>query len=80
LSHALNKLSFAMNVLGTLPGEGEFGDTTHQFVNALNNDDSAKYRVYPGLAAPRAPQISLVLGVNGETRAKEKVDGVTYLF
>ena len=77
LSHALTRLSFAVNLLGTLPGEGEFGDTRHQFGNALNYDVSAKYRIYPGARQPRAPQFFAVLGMNGETRAKERVDGVT---
>jgi len=77
LSHALKRLSFAVNLLGTLPGEGEYGDTKHQFGDALNYDVSAKYRLYPGPAQPRSPQVFAVLGVNGETRAKEKIDGVT---
>jgi hypothetical protein len=76
LSHALTRLSFTANLLGTLPGEGEFGDTKHQFGAALNFDVSAKYRVHPGTAAPRAPQFFIVLGVVGEARDKEKVDGV----
>jgi hypothetical protein len=77
LSHALQRLSFAANLLGTLPGEGEFGDTSHQFGNALNYDVSAKYRVYPGVAAPRAPQFFAVLGVGGEWRGKETIAGAT---
>lgn len=77
LSHTLTRLSFTVNLLGTLPGEGEFGDTKHRFGAALNYDLSAKYRVYPGTAAPRAPQLFFVLGVVGEARDKEKVDGVT---
>ena len=77
LSHALKRLSFAANLLGTLPGKGEFGDTSHQFGSALNYDANVKYRVYPGIAAPRAPQFFAVLGVNGEARGKEKVDGAT---
>jgi hypothetical protein len=74
-SHALQRLSFAANLLGTIPGKGEFGDTRHRFGNALNYDVSAKYRVYPGVRAPGAPQLFAVFGVNGEARAKEKVDG-----
>jgi hypothetical protein len=76
-SHAAGRLSFAANLLGTLCGEGEFGDTKHRFGNALNYDVSAKWRVHPSGAAPRDPQFFAVLGVAGEARGKEKTAGAT---
>jgi hypothetical protein len=77
LSHALQRLSFAANLLGTLPTEGNFGDTRHKFGDALNYDASAKYRLRPAAAAPREPQVHAFLSINGEARGKETADGVT---
>jgi hypothetical protein len=75
-SHALNRFSVTANFLGTLPGEGKFGDTRHRFGSALNYDAAGAYRVYPSASSPRDPQLFLSLGVSGEVRARETVDGV----
>jgi hypothetical protein len=74
-SHSLQRLSFAANLLGTITTEGKFGDTKHEFGNALNYDVSGKYRVAPEAFAPTKPQVFVALGINGEVRQREKEDG-----
>ena len=76
-SHSLERFSVSANLLGTITTEGKFGDTTHTFGNALNYDAGAKYRVYPGAFSPMKPQFFLALGINGELREREKIDGDT---
>ena len=75
-NHSIQRLSLAANLLGVIPTQGKFGDTSHQFGNMLNYDITAKYRVHPTVFEPAASQIFLALGVNGELREREKVDGV----
>ncbi len=76
-SHALQRLSLSANLLGTIPTEGKFGVTKHQFGNALNYDVTGKYRVAPEAFTPSKPQVFAALGINGEVRGREKEDGVT---
>jgi hypothetical protein len=76
-SHSLQRFSLSANLLGTITTEGKFGDTKHQFGNALNYDVSGKYRVVPEAFAPTKPQLFVALGINGEVREREKEDGVT---
>ncbi len=73
-SYSIQRFTFSTNLLGTVTTEGKYGDTTHQFGNALNYDLTAKYRVYPGVLAS-GPQLFLAIGVNGELRDKERVNG-----
>ncbi|MBI3755222.1 MAG: transporter [Deltaproteobacteria bacterium] len=77
LNHSVRRFSISANLLDVIPGKGKFGDTSHKFGNTLNYDLTAKYRVYPDVFAPLGPQIFLALGVNGELRGKETVDGAT---
>jgi hypothetical protein len=76
-SHSLQRFSLSANLLGTITTEGKFGDIKHQFGNALNYDMTGKYRVAPEAFSPTRPQVFVALGVNGEVRGREKVDGVT---
>jgi hypothetical protein len=76
-SHSRQRFSLSANLLGTITTEGKFGDTKHQFGNALNYDVSGKYRVVPEAFAPTKPQLFVALGINGEVREREKEDGVT---
>ncbi len=76
-SHALQRFSLSANLLGTIPTEGKFGATKHQFGNALNYDVTGKYRVAPEAFTPTKPQVFAALGINGEVRDREKEDGVT---
>ncbi len=78
-SHSLVRFSLSANLLGTITTEGKFGDTKHQFGNALNYDVTGKYRVAPEAFAPTKPQLFVALGVNGELREREKEDGTTVL-
>lgn len=75
LDHSINRVSLSANLLGTITTEGEFGNTRHKFGNSLNYDVTAKYRAYPGTPGMAGPQIFLAFGVNGELRAREKVEG-----
>jgi hypothetical protein len=76
-SHALQRFSLSVNLLGTLPTEGKFGDTKHKFGNALNYDVTAKYRIAPEAFTPTKPQWFVALGTNGEARERETENGVT---
>ena len=75
-SHSLSRFSVSANMLATLPTEGKFGTTTHQFGNTLNYDVTGKYRLVPGEFAPTKPQVFAALGIIGEARGKEKEDKV----
>ncbi len=74
-SHSLQKFSVSANLLGTVTTEGKFGDTKHQFGNSLNYDITGKYRISPEVFSPRKPQLFAALGINGEVREREKIDG-----
>lgn len=75
-SHSVARFSISANLMAALTTEGKAGDTKHQFGNSLNYDITAKYRIHPYEFAPTAAQVFLALGVNGETRKREKEDGV----
>jgi hypothetical protein len=74
-SHSLQRFSVSANMLGTITTAGKFGDTKHEFGNALNYDVSGKFRVYPEAFSPQKPQLFFALGVNGEIREREKITG-----
>jgi hypothetical protein len=76
-SHSLERFSLSANLLGTITTAGKFGDTAHEFGNALNYDFSGKYRLYPEAFSPLKPQWFIALGLNGELREREKVAGDT---
>ena len=75
LSHAIQKFSLSANLLGIIATEGKAGNTKHQFGNMLNYDITAKYRIHPYELAPTAAQLFVAIGVNGETREREKENG-----
>lgn len=74
LSHSVQRLSLSANLIAAITTEGKFGDIKHRFGNLLNYDVTAKYRVYPGALSPE-PQLFLALGLSGELRSKETIDG-----
>ena len=76
-SHALTRFSISANVLGTITTSGTFGVTQHEFGNALNYDVTAKYRIAPVSFSPTDPQWFFALGVNGESRQREKENWTT---
>jgi hypothetical protein len=76
-SHSLDRFSVSANVLGTITTEGKFGNTRHTFGDALNYDVSGKYRISPEAFSPQKPQFFLAIGINGEARQREKIDGDT---
>ncbi|MBI5682723.1 MAG: transporter [Deltaproteobacteria bacterium] len=82
LSHAIDRFTIAANLLYSMNNEGKKGETgmdtgdeKHQFGNMLSYDLTGIYRIYP--ATPPGPTVSFALGVAGERRGKEKIDGVT---
>jgi hypothetical protein len=76
-SHSRQRFSLSANLLGTITTAGKFGNTSHEFGNSLNCDVSAKYRMYPDAFSPMKPQFFVALGLNGEVREREKIDGDT---
>ena len=76
-SHSLTRFSVSANLLGTITTEGKFGTMTHQFGNSMNYDVTAKYRVAPEAFSPTKPQWFAAVGLNGEVREREKIDGMT---
>ncbi len=78
-SHSLARFSVSANLLGTITTEGKFGNTKHEFGNAMNYDVTAKYRVAPAAFSPAKAQWFVALGLNGEVRDREKEDGVTVI-
>ena len=75
-SHSLSRFSVSANMLGTIATEGKYGSIKHEFGNALNYDVTGKYRVVPEAFEPMKSQVFAALGINGEVRQQEKVDGV----
>jgi hypothetical protein len=73
VSHAFGRSTLASSILYVISGKGKAGDTDHQFGNMLNYDVTGIYRIYP--ATPPGPTVSLALGIAGELRGDEKVDG-----
>lgn len=76
LSHAIQKFSLSANLLGIIATEGKAGNTKHQFGNSINYDITAKYRIHPYEFAPTTTQLFLAIGINGETREREKESGI----
>lgn len=74
-SHSLARFSVSANILGTITTKGKFGGTSHEFGNSMNYDVTGKFRVYPGAFTPTAPQVFIALGINGEAREREKMNG-----
>lgn len=74
VSHATGRFTLSTNLLYFINGEGEAGNTKHEFGNMLNYDVTGIYRLYP--ATPPGPTLSAALGIAGEWRAKEKEAGV----
>jgi hypothetical protein len=76
-NHVLGRYSVSANLLASITGEGETGDTRHRFGNSLNYDVTGKYRVSPAVIGKSSNELFLSLGVNGEYRQHEKLDGDT---
>jgi hypothetical protein len=74
-NHVLGPYSVSVNLLASVTGEGETGDTRHRFGDSLNYDVTGKYRVTPAVPARSSNELFLSLGVNGEYRKHEQLDG-----
>ena len=76
-SHALGRFNVSANLLAAIPGEGEFGTTSHEFGESMNYDLTAKYRVLPQTPGASPVQCFVSLGLNGEWRAQEAEEGAS---
>ena len=76
-NHVLGRYSVSANLLASFTGEGETGDTRHRFGNSLNYDVTGKYRITPTVMGESSNELFFSLGVNGEYRRREKLDGDT---
>lgn len=77
VDHVHGRYALSANLLASIAGKGETGDVAHEFGNSINYDVTAKYRVSPAVTGAAANALFVSLGVNGEYRGKEKLDGAT---
>ncbi len=77
VDHALGRYAISANLLASVAGKGETGDDSHRFGNSVNYDVTGKYRVTPAVYGASSNTLFVSLGVNGEYRAKEKLNGNT---
>ncbi len=75
VNHAAGRYSLSANLLASLAGEGETGGDSHRFGNSVNYDVTGKYRILPAVPGQSANAGFVSLGLNGESRAREKLDG-----
>ncbi len=73
--HAMDRASLSANALFSFAGDGETGDQSHRFGNSVNYDVTAKYRIAPAGMAPEQSAWFASLGINGEAREHEHLDG-----
>jgi len=76
-NHVMRRYSVSANLLASVTGEGETGDSSHRFGDSLNYDVTGKYRVSSSLTDQSSNELFFALGVNGEYRRREKLDGDT---
>ena len=74
-NHVQGRYSISANLLASITGEGETGDTKHRFGNSFNYDITGKYRVTPGIPGQTANELVFSFGVNGDYREHERLDG-----
>lgn len=77
VDHTVGRYAISANLLASIAGKGETGDLSHEFGNSINYDITGKYRVSPALTGESPNALFLSLGINGEYRGREKLDGVT---
>ena len=75
-NYAKGKYSLSGNILASIAGEGEFGNTSHQFGDAVNYDITGRYRIYPATIGQSSTQVFLSMGLAGETRQRELENNV----
>lgn len=76
-THVTGRYSLSSNLLVSFAREGDTGDASHEFGNSLNYDLTAKYRITPSVIGQTPNSWFASLGVNGEYRRREKLDGET---
>jgi Putative MetA-pathway of phenol degradation len=75
VDHAADRWSLSANALVSITGDGEVGDESHQFGDSLNYDVTAKYRMTPATLGQSPNAWFVSLGINGEAREHEHLDG-----
>jgi len=75
VEHALGRYAVSANLLASIPGKGETGADSHRFGNSINYDITGKYRVTPAVSGASSSTCFVSLGVNGEYRNKEALNG-----
>lgn len=73
--HAFERTSVSANMLYAFTGNGEVGHQSHRFGDSVNYDVTAKYRVAPATNEPDRNAWFVSLGINGEAREHEHLDG-----
>jgi len=76
-NYALGRFSLSGNALASFNGEGEFGDTRHQFGDSVNFDLTGRCRISPATIVQYTTQVFASLGLAGEVRGRELEDGET---
>lgn len=76
-TYVAGRYALSANLLASFPREGETGDASHEFGDSLNYDITTKYRISPSVVGEMPNALFVSLGINGEYRQKEKLDGET---
>jgi hypothetical protein len=77
VDHAVNRISMSANVLASFPNDGETGDQAHRFGNSVNYDVTGKFRLQSGSPGSQPDTWFVAMGINGEYREHEQLDGET---
>lgn len=75
-NYAWKRFTVSSNILAAINSEGEFGNTSHQFGNAINYDLTGRYRIFPATIGQSTTQAFVSLGLAGETREREEEGNV----
>ncbi|MFQ5605136.1 MAG: transporter [bacterium] len=73
VNHANDYFGLSSNLLYSINTTGEAGDDNYRYGNWLNADLTAKYEMFA--SEMRNRNLFLTLGINGEFRGKEEIDG-----
>ncbi|MFQ5638330.1 MAG: hypothetical protein ACE5IR_10100 [bacterium] len=73
LNHINNYFGLSSNWLYSINATGEAGDDDYRYGNWLNADIAVKYELFSSQTNERS--LFLILGINGELRGKEEING-----
>jgi hypothetical protein len=75
IDHASGRASISGNILASFANDGEVGDASHRFGDSVNYDVTGKYRLTPHTIGQSANALFVSLGVHGEWRDYEHLEG-----